>query len=146
MSDQDTRSAESPPMMWKVIIPSMLLIALVVPISMALKSGGTKSSASDGADQRIAPVASVMVVKASVASGPRTGEQIYNAVCTACHGTGAAGAPKKGDKAAWAPRIGQGIAGLVKSATAGKGGMPPKGGAADLSEAELKSAIEYLTK
>jgi len=146
MSEPTSRPSESPPMMWKVIVPSLLLIVVVVPLSMALKSGGSKPSASEGADLRVAPVASVMVVKSSAGSGPRSGEQIYNSVCAACHGSGAAGAPKKGDKAAWAPRVGQGIAGLVKSATAGKGAMPPKGGASDLSEAELKSAIEYLTK
>ena len=146
MSNDANNNPESPPMMWKVIVPSVLAIAIIVPLSMALTTGPKKPSASDGADLRVAPVASVMVVKSSAASGPRSGEQVFKSVCAACHETGAAGAPRKGDKAAWAPRVGQGIAGLLKSATAGKGGMPPKGGASDLSEAELKSAIEYLTK
>ncbi|HQO29833.1 MAG TPA: c-type cytochrome, partial [Accumulibacter sp.] len=67
-----------------------------------------------------------------------------NAVCNACHGTGAAGAPKAGDKAAWAPRIAAGMPALLESATKGKNAMPPKGGAADLSDAELKAAVEHL--
>ena len=58
--------------------------------------------------------------------------------------TGAAGAPKKGDKAAWGGR--GNIAALVASAVKGKGGMPPKGGNPSLTDADLKAAIEYMTK
>ena len=68
----------------------------------------------------------------------------YRQACMACHATGAAGAPKVGDKAAWAPRIKQGMATLLKHAMNGKGAMPPKGGRADLSEAQIKSTIEYM--
>ena len=76
---------------------------------------------------------------------PRTGEMVYNTVCKACHEAGVAGAPKTGDKAAWGPRIATGLAALLKSASDGKNAMPPKGGAADLTDAELKAAVEYLT-
>ena len=62
----------------------------------------------------------------------------------ACHASGAAGAPKTGDKAAWAPRIATGIPALIKSATNGKNAMPAKGGAADLSDGEIKAAVEYI--
>jgi cytochrome c5 len=55
-----------------------------------------------------------------------------------------ANAPKLGDKAAWAPRIKQGMNTLVQSATKGKGAMPPKGGNASLSDADLRAAIEYM--
>jgi len=72
------------------------------------------------------------------------GKTVYDATCMACHATGAANAPKIGDKAAWAPRVKSGVAALVKSALAGKGLMPPKGGNASLSEAELRAAVEYL--
>ena len=76
---------------------------------------------------------------------PRSGEEIYNTLCQACHATGVVGAPKTGDKAAWAPRIAAGMASLLKSATEGKGSMPARGGAADLTDDELKAAVEYLT-
>ncbi|HET6718888.1 MAG TPA: c-type cytochrome [Rhodocyclaceae bacterium] len=143
MPEQDNAS---PSMMWKAILAAVVLMVLIVPFSLRDKSAGSAATASDEAEARIAPVARVQLLKAAASSGPRSGEQIYNSVCTACHSAGVAGAPKKGDKAAWAPRLGQGLDGLVKSATAGKGGMPPKGGAADLSEAELRAAIEFLTK
>lgn len=74
----------------------------------------------------------------------KSGEDIVKATCSTCHQTGVAGAPKIGDKAAWAPRLAQGLDGLVKSATAGKNAMPPKGGAT-VSEIELTRAIVYMT-
>ncbi|MBL8431456.1 MAG: cytochrome c5 family protein, partial [Dechloromonas sp.] len=78
------------------------------------------------------------------AAGPKDGATIVNTVCGACHGTGVAGAPKTGDKAAWAPRIAQGNDTLYKNAISGKNAMPPKGGAADLSDAEIKGAVDHL--
>jgi cytochrome c5 len=62
----------------------------------------------------------------------------------ACHATGVAGAPKTGDKAAWAPRIAAGSEALIRNVTNGKGAMPPKGGAVDLSVAEIKAAVDFL--
>ena len=62
----------------------------------------------------------------------------------ACHGTGVAGAPKFGDKAAWAPRIKQGKDALHASALKGKGAMPPKGGNASLSDDAVKAAVDYM--
>ncbi|MDD3329340.1 MAG: c-type cytochrome [Zoogloea sp.] len=92
------------------------------------------------------PVASIVLQAApAVKAGNRTGEQIYTAVCAACHDSGVAGAPKAGDKGAWGPRLGAGLDGLTKSAAAGKGAMPPKGGAADLTDDELKRAVAFLT-
>lgn len=91
------------------------------------------------------PVARVELVAAPAAApGSRKGEDIYASVCGACHESGAAGAPKAGDKGAWGPRLAQGYDGLVKSATNGKNAMPPKGGAADLTENELKRAVAFL--
>lgn len=143
MAEQDNSSAS---MMWKAILVAVVLLAVFVPFSFLSKSGGKVASNGDEAELRIVPVAHVEFAKAAGAGGPRSGEQIYGSICVACHGSGAAGAPKKGDKAAWAPRVAKGIDALVKSATAGKGAMPPKGGAADLTDAELKATIEFLTK
>jgi cytochrome c5 len=76
------------------------------------------------------------------------GEEVYKQVCTMCHGAAVAGAPKTGDKAAWAPRIAQGIDTLHKHALEGfqgkAGYMPPKGGRADLSDQSIMNAVDYL--
>ncbi|MCX7175869.1 MAG: c-type cytochrome [Proteobacteria bacterium] len=85
-----------------------------------------------------------MAGSAGAAKGSRSGEEIVNGTCGACHVAGVAGAPKIGDKAAWGPRLAQGLDGLVKSATAGKNAMPPKGGA-DVTPVELARAIAFMT-
>ena len=72
------------------------------------------------------------------------GEKIYQSACFACHLSGAAGAPKLDDPAAWEPRLSQGKAGLLQSVTNGKGAMPPKGGFAHLTEDEIRNAIEFM--
>lgn len=69
----------------------------------------------------------------------------YNMYCVACHGTGAAGAPKVGDTAAWAPRIAAGADALVTSVKAGKNAMPPKGLCNDCTDAEFKELIQYMS-
>lgn len=74
----------------------------------------------------------------------RTGEQIVQARCSKCHATGVGGAPKIGDRAAWIPRAKQGLDVVVASAIKGHGAMPPRGGMADLTDAEVKSAIVYM--
>ena len=72
------------------------------------------------------------------------GAAIYNKTCSVCHAAGVAGAPKLGDKAAWAPRISQGVDAMVSTVSTGKGAMPPKGTCMDCSDADLKSAVEYM--
>jgi c(7)-type cytochrome triheme protein len=89
-----------------------------------------------------APAAAPAVVAA--AGGDANGKAVYDSTCGACHATGAAGAPKLGDAAAWAPRIKTGQAALVASATKGKGAMPAKGGNAKLTDAELQAAVKYI--
>jgi cytochrome c5 len=71
------------------------------------------------------------------------GKEIYDSVCVACHSTGAAGAPKMGDKAAWAPRLKVGLDEVVKIATKGINAMPPKGGYSG-SDEEFRAAVEYM--
>jgi len=127
------------------IAAAILLIVIVLPLSY-LGKGDAKTADADEAELRILPVARVEMQKAVVVSDgkPRSGATIYNSVCKACHEAGVAGAPKTGDKSAWAPRIATGNAALLKSATNGKNAMPARGGAADLTDSELKSAVEYL--
>ena len=89
-----------------------------------------------------APAASAPEVAAASGEGP--GAAIYQKTCFACHATGAANAPKLGDKAAWEPRIAQGMETLVASSLNGKGAMPPKGGRADLADADIRAAVAYM--
>ncbi len=96
--------------------------------------------ASEGA----APAASAQAPAAAPAAAGQTGEAVYSKACVACHSSGAAGAPKVGDKAAWEPLLAQGLDALVMSSLKGKGAMPPKGGNTSLSDAEVKSAVEYM--
>jgi cytochrome c5 len=79
----------------------------------------------------------------AAAGGANAGEALYKQTCVACHGAGVAGAPKFGDKAAWAPRIKQGLDALVQNAIKGKGAMPPKGGSS-ASDADMRAAVQYM--
>ncbi|HET7729718.1 MAG TPA: c-type cytochrome [Usitatibacter sp.] len=81
---------------------------------------------------------------AAAAGGSGAGKSTYDTACVACHGAGIAGAPKFGDKAAWAPRIAQGAAALHASALKGKGAMPPKGGNTALADDAVKAAVDYM--
>ncbi|NDP63392.1 c-type cytochrome [Polaromonas sp.] len=86
-----------------------------------------------------APAAPVQVAVAN----PGAGEALYKQACVACHAAGVAGAPKFGDKAAWAPRIQTGLDALTNSAIKGKNAMPPRGGSA-ASDADIHSAVVYM--
>jgi len=81
---------------------------------------------------------------AAAAPGKADGKATFDGTCTVCHSTGVAGAPKFGDKAAWAPRLAQGKATLYDHALHGKGAMPPKGGNASLSDEAVKAAVDYM--
>jgi cytochrome c5 len=72
------------------------------------------------------------------------GKKLYDTACMACHAAGVAGAPKLGDKAAWAPRLSTGVDALTASVVKGKGAMPPRGAAATASDADLRAAVEYM--
>src|SRR5690606_24251739 len=72
------------------------------------------------------------------------GKQVYDSSCMACHSTGAAGAPKLGDTAAWEPRIAQGMETLVQHSITGIRAMPPRGTCAACSDGDLEAAVEYM--
>ncbi len=74
----------------------------------------------------------------------RTGKSIVEAQCIRCHGTGVGGAPRIGDRAAWLPRAKEGLDVVVRSAIHGHGAMPPRGGMADLTDPEIRSAVVYM--
>jgi len=106
-------------------------------------------------EQRIKPVGEVCLegdsscggaAAATASSGPRSGEDVYNAACMACHSTGAAGAPKYGDAAAWADRIAKGNDVLYASGIEGVAGtgMMAKGGCMNCSDEEVNAAVDYM--
>jgi len=72
------------------------------------------------------------------------GKNVYDTACAACHATGVAGAPKFGDKVAWAPRLTSGKDTLYASSIKGKGAMPPKGGQLQLSDDHVKAAVDFM--
>lgn len=83
-------------------------------------------------------------VSRTVKATERTGERIVEIQCAKCHRDGVGGAPKIGDRSAWIPRLKPGLDVVVRSAINGHGGMPARGGMADLTDAELRSAIIYM--
>jgi len=130
---------------WGLVIVLGGIATVLALVSIASMAKGSKPIDEEAANSRIAPVARVEMAapSAAAAAGDRSGEQIYQAACTACHQAGVANAPKLGDKAAWAPRIALGLDGLLKSAIAGKNAMPPRG-ASDANDTELARAIVYM--
>jgi cytochrome c5 len=134
----------------------VLVLSFVVPIAgiillvsfiLGNKAPDRKNPelSADAVAARIKPVGDVVVVDANAPKIVKSGEEVVKGVCSACHATGAAGAPKIGDKAAWAPRIKEGLAALVKTAINGKGAMPARGGSPDLSDFEITRAIVNMT-
>jgi cytochrome c5 len=114
-------------------------------------AGAAQASASAPAAAVVATAAPAAAATPAPAAAPQqtaaaagaSGEALYKQTCFACHGTGAAGAPKFGDKAAWAPRVAKGVPTLVDHATKGFNAMPPKGGSS-ASDAEVRAAVEYM--
>ena len=115
--------------------PEEIVIENIKPVGEVYIAGESEPEAAP------APAADAA---ATATAGPKSGEQVYNSNCVACHGTGAAGAPKLGDTAAWAPRIAAGMDSLLANATNGLKAMPPKGLCMTCSDAELQGAVEYM--
>ncbi|MBC8119679.1 MAG: cytochrome c5 family protein [Burkholderiaceae bacterium] len=88
--------------------------------------------------------AAATATKVAASSAPVDGAKVFAAGCNVCHTPGIAGAPKLGDKAAWAPRLGQGVDGLTAAVIKGKGAMPPRGAVANASDADLRAAVVYM--
>lgn len=113
------------------------------PVTASVAPTPVPASAPNADAAPAAPVAA-----AAAGTPPATdlaqGEKVFGSTCQACHGTGVLGAPKVGDKAAWAPRIAQGIDTLHTHALAGVKMMPPKGGNAALKDDDVKAAVDYM--
>lgn len=126
------------------LIPIVAIILLVNYVATQPKEGaGAAVLDAQAVAARIAPVGTVEVRDASNPATLKTGEQVYQAQCAACHNAGAAGAPKLGDAAAWGKRIKEGYDHLLTSALKGKGAMGAQGGG-DYSDFEIGRAVVYL--
>lgn len=89
-----------------------------------------------------APLAALACI--SVPAAAADGKAVYDKTCAVCHAAGVANAPKLGDKAAWATRASTGRDALSATVVKGKGAMPPKGGHAQLTEDEIKAAVDFM--
>jgi cytochrome c5 len=138
----------------KRIFPAYLLwfVAAGVVIAVAgtfafppLRAKVPADMSPDAISTRLAPVARLEFTPSGAATHTlKSGEAVFSGLCVACHGAGVAGAPKVGDKKAWGPRIAQGFDTLVKHATEGYKGMPPKGGGTDLDPQEVARAVAWM--
>jgi cytochrome c5 len=107
-------------------------------VYMANQSGGSLK------EPAVKPAAKPQAQAAAAKPGAADGKKVYDATCTACHTAGVANAPKPGDKAAWAPRMKQGMDALVQAVVKGKGAMPPKAGNPALTDAEIRAAVDFM--
>jgi cytochrome c5 len=152
MSEHDSHAHTSFIQTPKQLI-AVVVLAFVVPViviamiaSLAFRSVEPSASAfsEEAVAKRIKPVGEVVVAAAPAAAGQRSGQDIVQSVCSACHGTGALGAPRIGDKNAWGPLIKQGLDQLVQIAIKGIRQMPPRGGDPELTDIEVARAVAYM--
>jgi cytochrome c5 len=126
------------------VIPIVIIVMLANYVSSEIKPGaGGTGLEEQGVAARIQPVGSIELKDLTNAAAMKSGEQVFQGQCAACHATGAAGAPKIGDHDAWGPRVKTGFDSLVHSALKGKGNMGPQGGG-DFSDFEISRAVVYM--
>ena len=123
------------------ILPVILIIGLVNFVGSAPKTGAGVGMHELAQAQRIQKIGSIEIRDAN--RPLRGGEDVYKGQCAACHATGVSGAPKVGDAAAWAPRVGQGFEALVQSALKGKNAMAPQGGG-EFNDLEISRAVAFM--
>ena len=154
-----------------LVVPITLIVMLTQLVTSGGASKTNPAMSDEAVAKRIRPVGDVVVdpnqpapadaaaAPAQVAAAPTAaaaapaatakgdagkGKAVYDSACTVCHAAGVAGAPKSGDKTAWAPRLKTGTDALYTSALKGKNAMPPKGGNMSLADADVKAAVDYL--
>lgn len=148
-------STPKDPMTKPVLIGGLLLIGTAVSVlaynlfttieKNSIKGAADTTMQAEAADVNLAPIGSVNAVDKTIVKVARSGEAVYNAVCTSCHAAGVLGAPKIDDKGAWAPRVANGLDGLMKNAINGLNSMPARGGDPSITDEELSNAIVYMT-
>lgn len=145
MSTPPPSSRVVPTYLIGVVVGAIVVGLLGLLLFPPLHAKSPAEMTADAIAKRLEPLARVEVAGGG---GParvlKTGDAVYAGLCSACHGAGIAGAPKVGDKKAWAPRIAQGFETLVKHATEGYKGMPPKGGGTDLDPQEVARAVAWM--
>lgn len=126
------------------ILGIVLLVQYVT--NTKLTGAGSEGQTSEAVEARLRPVADAgyTLKDANAPKVLQSGEAIYASTCQACHSTGAAGAPKIGDNAAWSARLAQGEATVIKHALEGLKAMPAKGGNPDLDDVEVARAVVYM--
>jgi len=126
------------------VVPVLVIIMLINYVVWDTKPGaGSDALSAEATARRIAPVGVSEYKDPTDVKAMKTGEQVFQAQCSACHATGAAGAPKFGDEAAWAPRIKTGYETLLNAALKGMGNMPSQSGG-DFSDFEISRAVVYM--
>lgn len=126
------------------VIPILVIVLLVKYVGAESRpAAGSDGLGAQAVAQRIQPVGTIVIKDASDTASMKTGEQVFNAQCTACHTSGAAGAPKIGDAGAWGPRVATGLDSLLNSALKGKGAMGAQGGG-DFSDFEISRAVVFM--
>lgn len=124
-----------------LLVVPVVTVAALVAVVKANDRGAPASMTEQAVMARIQKVGQLQLGEARTT--PRTGEEVYTAQCSACHGAGMLGAPKKGDAGAWAPRIATGYDALLTSALKGKGSMTAQGGGA-FSNDEVARAVVFM--
>lgn len=146
--DEHSSFIKTPKQLLTILVLAFLVPILGIIMLVYLVLGETAPDPAalepNAVAMRIQPLGRVEVIDANAPKVVKTGEQVVTTVCGACHTTGAAGAPKTGDKAAWAARLALGLDGLTKSAIKGKNAMPARGGVPDLSDLEISRAIVLM--
>ena len=136
-------------LMWAVglafVVPVVIIILLASSVSSEIKpsAGSDDALSAKAVAARIKPVGMAEVKDMNDAAAMKTGEQVFQAQCSACHAAGLLNAPKLGDASAWGPRVKQGFDTLLHSALKGKGSMTPQGGG-DFSDFEIARAVVYM--
>jgi cytochrome c5 len=132
--------------LFKTLVQSLLLAAVICGSATA------NDQAADDMKSRLAPVGKTCMsgddcaaAPVAVASGPKTGKEVFENFCTTCHTAGVLGAPKMGTAADWAPRIAKGKDTLYTHALSGFNSMPAKGMCSACSDDEIKGAVDYMT-
>lgn len=169
-TEESSSLIKTPKQLATVLLIAIVFPITIVVLLAQYATGGISVNKDDPAlsdeavTQRLKPVGKLVIASDSLQAAEKSGEvavlaaaapvaaasgadkiqAIYMASCAACHISGAAGAPKQGDKLAWAPRIKNGNEALYNSAIKGKNAMPPKGGNVSLSDADVKAVVDYM--
>jgi cytochrome c5 len=143
----DAHSTSSVSLIQKLIVVLGGIVAPIFVVYNLTKSPGVqveKAAATINVAENIKPLAVVEVAAESGTHVEKSGEEVVNQACMACHGSGLMSSPTIGDNAAWAPRIALGYEALTKNAIEGVRTMPARGGNPDLSDIEIAKAVAFM--